>query len=258
MRRHGRAGGLAPDSTTLIVSGEQTRAEAMLVSGSYFAVLGAVPQLGRVIEPADDEVSSVTAVISQALWRSAFGGDPACWTTGHGQSHRVRRSWRHARGLQRPFRDARGHLGAMAAAMRDTPGWNHDAFRNFVSIIARVEAGEEVAASTGERALIVASRSSASTAEKSRPPNGASPTPSPASRSSSSSSGSRTRRRCCSCAAPAAAASRPSGRPSGRPADGFSPACCSKPRSSASMATAGALVLACGSARRSGGCCWPG
>ena len=43
-------------STTVVVSGEQTRVEAMLVSGSYFAVLGAVPQLGRVIEPADDQV----------------------------------------------------------------------------------------------------------------------------------------------------------------------------------------------------------
>ena len=33
-----------------------------------------------------------------------------------------------------------------AAAMRDAPGWDREAFRNFVSILARVEPGEDVAA----------------------------------------------------------------------------------------------------------------
>ncbi len=42
-------------STTAIVAGEQTRVESMLVSGSYFEMLGAVPRLGRVIQPPDDQ-----------------------------------------------------------------------------------------------------------------------------------------------------------------------------------------------------------
>ena len=64
-------------STTAIVAGEQTRVESMLVSGSYFELLGAVPRLGRRDPAADDQASGSTAVISHAFWRSAFGGDPA-------------------------------------------------------------------------------------------------------------------------------------------------------------------------------------
>ena len=134
-------------STTVVVSGEQMRADAMLVSGSYFAVLGAVPRLGRVIEPADDEVSSATAVISHAFWRSAFGGDPGVL----GRQVTVNRIEYVVSGVMPP--GFSGHSATrvdvwvpFAAAMRDVPGWNRDAFRNFVSIIARVEAGEDVAA----------------------------------------------------------------------------------------------------------------
>ncbi len=134
-------------STTVVVAGEQTRAEAMLVSGSYFAVLGAVPLLGRVIGPADDEVSSGTAVISHAFWRSAFGGDPGVL----GQRVTVNRIEYVVSGVMPS--GFSGHSATrvdvwvpFAAAMRDVPGWNRDAFRNFVSIIARVEAGEDEAA----------------------------------------------------------------------------------------------------------------
>ncbi len=134
-------------STTAVVSGEQTRVEAMLVSGSYFAVLGAVPQLGRVIEPADDQASSSTAVISHALWRSTFGGDPDVL----GRRVTVNRIEYVVSGVMPP--GFSGHSATrvdvwvpFAAAMRDLPGWNLEAFRNFVSIIARVEPGEDVAA----------------------------------------------------------------------------------------------------------------
>ena len=134
-------------STTVVVAAEQMRADAMLVSGSYFAVLGAVPRLGRVIEPADDEVSSATAVISHAFWRSAFGGDPGVI----GRQVTVNRIEYVVSGVMPP--GFSGHSATrvdvwvpFAAAMRDVPGWNRDAFRNFVSIIARVEAGDDVAA----------------------------------------------------------------------------------------------------------------
>jgi putative ABC transport system permease protein len=134
-------------STTVIVSGEQTRAEVMLVSGSYFSVLGAVPQFGRAIEPADDQVSSSTAIISHAFWRSAFGGDPGVL----GRRVNVNRIEYVVSGVMPA--GFSGHSATrvdvwvpFAAAMRDMPGWNLEAFRNFVSIIARVEPGEDVAA----------------------------------------------------------------------------------------------------------------
>ena len=131
-------------STTVIVSGEQARAEAMLVSGSYFAVLGAVPQLGRAIEPADDQVSSGAAVISHAFWRSVFGGDPGVL----GRRITVNRIEYVVAGVMPA--GFSGHSATrvdiwvpLAAAMRDTPGWNRDGFRNVVSIIARVEPGAD-------------------------------------------------------------------------------------------------------------------
>lgn len=136
-------------STTLVVSGEQTRAEAMLVSGSYFSVLGAVPLLGRAIEPADDQISSSTAVISHAFWRSAFGGDPGVL----GRPVIVNRVEYVVTGVMPA--GFSGHSATrvdvwvpFAAAMRDVPGWDREAFRNFVSILARVEPGEDVAAAS--------------------------------------------------------------------------------------------------------------
>jgi len=47
------------------------------VSGSFFPLLGARPMLGRWITPADDRTGGPeVAVISNGLWRRAFGGDP--------------------------------------------------------------------------------------------------------------------------------------------------------------------------------------
>ncbi|MFY9610994.1 MAG: ABC transporter permease [Blastocatellia bacterium] len=53
------------------------RVEALLASANYFTILGAQPQLGRVFGP-EDEIPGITeiAVISDALWRRSFGGDP--------------------------------------------------------------------------------------------------------------------------------------------------------------------------------------
>lgn len=129
-------------STTALVAGEQTRVESMLVSGSYFEMLGAVPRLGRVIQPQDDQPSSSTAVISHAFWRSAFGGDPAVL----GRRIAINRIDYVVSGVMPA--GFSGHSATrvdvwvpLAAAMRDTSGWNLDSFRNIVGIIARVEEG---------------------------------------------------------------------------------------------------------------------
>jgi len=52
--------------------------EGMLVSGSYFPVLGVQPALGRLIAPGDDRVAgeSPVAVLSHAFWRTRFAEDP--------------------------------------------------------------------------------------------------------------------------------------------------------------------------------------
>jgi predicted permease len=53
--------------------------DAMLVSGSYFPVLGVRAALGRLIGPGDDAApgESHVVVLSYAYWQTDFGGDPA-------------------------------------------------------------------------------------------------------------------------------------------------------------------------------------
>jgi predicted permease len=52
--------------------------QAMLVSGSYFPVLGVHPALGRVLGPGDDPApgESHVVVLSHAYWQRQFGADP--------------------------------------------------------------------------------------------------------------------------------------------------------------------------------------
>jgi predicted permease len=53
-------------------------AEGMLVSGSYFPVLGLRPALGRLLSPADDQTigGHSVAVLSHSYWESRLGSDP--------------------------------------------------------------------------------------------------------------------------------------------------------------------------------------
>jgi predicted permease len=53
-------------------------AAGMLVSGSYFPVLGLQPALGRLIGPQDDRVigESAVVVLSHEYWRTHFNADP--------------------------------------------------------------------------------------------------------------------------------------------------------------------------------------
>ncbi|MFW5951386.1 MAG: ABC transporter permease [Gemmatimonadota bacterium] len=52
--------------------------EGMLVSGSYFPVLGVRPALGRLLDPGDDRVigEHPVAVLAHRFWQNALGGDP--------------------------------------------------------------------------------------------------------------------------------------------------------------------------------------
>jgi predicted permease len=52
--------------------------EGMVVSGSYFPVLGLKPEIGRLLTPADDQVigANFVAVLSHRYWEVHLGSDP--------------------------------------------------------------------------------------------------------------------------------------------------------------------------------------
>ena len=66
-----------PRAMDLTDESSTERIEGMMVSASYFDVLGVQPQLGRFFTPAeDDEPGAETVVVlSHDLWQTAFGGD---------------------------------------------------------------------------------------------------------------------------------------------------------------------------------------
>ncbi len=59
--------------------GETLNGEAMMVSGSYFPVLGVQPARGRLIGPADDQTigAHYVAVLGHGFWETRLGADPA-------------------------------------------------------------------------------------------------------------------------------------------------------------------------------------
>jgi len=59
--------------------GQTQNGEGMLVSGSYFPVLGLTPALGRLLTPDDDRVlgESHVVVLSYTYWQRRFASDPA-------------------------------------------------------------------------------------------------------------------------------------------------------------------------------------
>jgi hypothetical protein len=68
-------GAFADDSVNLVGGGEPRRLAITPVTPDVFPLLGVAPALGRVFAPGEEDAGSV--VISDGLWRSQFGGDPA-------------------------------------------------------------------------------------------------------------------------------------------------------------------------------------
>jgi predicted permease len=63
-----------PASFSLGSGGEPQRIRGHLVSGSYFATLGAVPFAGRLLQASDDQPGAVpAAVVSYRVWHDRFG-----------------------------------------------------------------------------------------------------------------------------------------------------------------------------------------
>jgi predicted permease len=62
----------------LVYSGQTMSGTGMLVSGSYFPVLGTKPAIGRLLGPNDDRAvgESHVVVLNHGYWRTRFGADP--------------------------------------------------------------------------------------------------------------------------------------------------------------------------------------
>jgi putative ABC transport system permease protein len=71
--------GIKPLHLTLTGAGESRSVDAAAVTSTIFPMLGIQPALGRVFGPDDerDGHGAAVVVLSQALWRVQFGGDPA-------------------------------------------------------------------------------------------------------------------------------------------------------------------------------------
>lgn len=67
------------DSMNATVRGNAQRADVAMVSGNYFKVLEARPQLGRSLQLSDDQAGALNAVavISDGVWEREFGRSPA-------------------------------------------------------------------------------------------------------------------------------------------------------------------------------------
>lgn len=60
----------------LVISGQKTQVPGQLVSANFFDVLGVQPVIGRGFSPGDESSRRPVAVLSYALWKTRFGGDP--------------------------------------------------------------------------------------------------------------------------------------------------------------------------------------
>jgi putative ABC transport system permease protein len=62
---------------SLAAHGQTERADAELVSGNYFDVLGVLPAMGRMLQPADTaaEGGNPVVVLGYGYWQKHFGGD---------------------------------------------------------------------------------------------------------------------------------------------------------------------------------------
>ncbi len=71
--------GQYPFAASVSGGGQTERAQAELVTGNYFPILGVSPAAGRILTPADDEAPGAhpVVVLSHGYWSRRFGGDRA-------------------------------------------------------------------------------------------------------------------------------------------------------------------------------------
>lgn len=64
------------DENDLTGASRPARVRILIVAPNYFALLGVKPELGRIFDPNDHRPGMSETVISDGLWRGAFGSDP--------------------------------------------------------------------------------------------------------------------------------------------------------------------------------------
>ena len=101
-------------SFTLTGAGEPRLLHGARVSGNFFDVIGSRPQLGRLFVTSDETDTSHPMVITDALWQSAFGADPAVIGRTVGSSGRQATI---IGVLPRSFQLSGGELGPMLAGL---------------------------------------------------------------------------------------------------------------------------------------------
>ena len=147
-------------AATIAAAGEQIAAEGHIVSGTYFDLLGAKARTGRALQPDDDRAAAEpVAVIGDAFWKTAFGGDPEAIgrrVTVSGIDYTIA-------GVMPP--GFSGHSAAkvdlwipFAAAMRQSPGWDQEPYRRIAAIVARLAPGTTAGAAAAQASGVVSQR----------------------------------------------------------------------------------------------------
>jgi predicted permease len=148
-------------SSNLTGSAQPTRIAAKVVTPNYFAMLGVGAQLGRTFDPGDNTPGfNLEAVISDGLWKRAFGADPRIL----GKTVRLDNDVYHVVGVMPPgFRDQ-----GKTSEERNTEAWSAAGFaavpfppalRNsrFGTAFARLKPGLPVASAQAHIDALVAS-----------------------------------------------------------------------------------------------------
>lgn len=140
------------DENNLTGSSQPARVRILIVAPNYFALLGVKPQLGRIFNPEDHSPGLTQEVlISDGLWKRAFGGDPHILD----KSVRLDTDLYRIIGVMPPGFDAPGRTAEernievwAATSFYGTPLANHPprSERNLPTAIARLKPGLTIAA----------------------------------------------------------------------------------------------------------------
>ncbi len=140
------------DENNLTGSSQPARVRILIVAPNYFGLLGVKPQLGRVFDPEDHSPGlTLEVLISDGLWKRAFGGDPHILD----KSVRLDTDLYRIVGVMPPGFDAPGRTAEernievwAATSFYGTPLADHPprAGRNLPTAIARLKPGLTIAA----------------------------------------------------------------------------------------------------------------
>lgn len=141
-----------PTVVNISTEGKAERAEAELVSGNYFEVLGVHPFAGRLLTPADDRAP--VAVLSHAYWQNRMAGSPAAV----GSAVRINGLAWTVVGIAPPgfggldLAYQRSLFVPMGMKPQVTPGWNglDKPLYAWLYIAGRLKAGVDAAAVSAE------------------------------------------------------------------------------------------------------------